>query len=108
MKHWIFAVLSALSPAITAGALAQDSRIPPEGFVSNADVAIAIARAVSVQIYGAEKIRSEEPLVAELEGDRWLVRGTLSCPSGYGCLGGTVEVTVMRRDGRIVKVTHTQ
>jgi hypothetical protein len=109
MPHPRSVAFALLGLAIVSGTLAQSSYIPAAGFVPNADVAIAIARAVSVPIYGAEKIHSEEPLVAEPEGDAWLVHGTLQCSAGPDeCIGGTVEVTIMRQDGRIVRIIHTQ
>jgi len=82
---------------------------PPNGFIPNAETAIAVARAVLIPIYGADTIRREEPLIAEQKADRWIVRGTLSCGDGLSaCLGGTAEIEIAKNDGHIFRVTHYQ
>jgi hypothetical protein len=79
---------------------------PAEGYVPNSTVAIAVAEAVLTPIYGAETIAKEKPLTAKLTRGVWLVRGTLACPTGNKCVGGVVEAEVVKRDGRILRVSH--
>ena len=75
---------------------------PSDGMVPNAETAVAIAVAVFKPIYGAEKIESQYPFHAELNGKVWHVYGSL--PVGWG--GGTAEAELSRKDGRIIRVWH--
>lgn len=96
------------SAVSAAAAEAQAGYVPPKGFVPDAATAIAIARAVLIPIYGAAKIRAEEPLMATRQGDVWNVHGTLHCGAAKlsDCLGGTAEVRLSAKDGRILFVIH--
>jgi len=87
-----------------SAASAQEGYSPPNGFVPDADTAIKIARAVLSPIYGEQKIKGEEPLIARLTGDTWLVVGTLRCAPS--CVGGTAEIQISKRDGRVLHVIH--
>ena len=79
---------------------------PAEGYVPNSTVAVAVAEAILTPIYGAATIAKEKPLTAKLTRGVWLVKGTLSCPTGNRCVGGVVEAEVVKRDGRILRVSH--
>jgi len=84
--------------------------IPKEGFVPTADVAIAIAEAVLVPVYGHDVIESERPFHATLKGDLWVVSGTVPCdsaPPGAVCPGGNAEVRISKKTGRIVYMMHS-
>jgi NTF2 fold immunity protein of polymorphic toxin system component len=90
--------------SISAASLAteEQSVVPKDGFVPNAETAARIAEAVLIPIYGQDKIARERPLVAELRGDVWYVTGSL--PAGYR--GGVAEVRIQKQDGRIVFLAH--
>src|SRR5215469_10540523 len=64
---------------------------PARGYVPDAATAVKIAEAVLIPVYGEEKIVSERPFKAKLDGDVWTVEGTLYCGDGKigSCLGGT-------------------
>lgn len=84
--------------------------IPKEGFVPTADVAVTIAEAVLVPVYGKEVIHSERPFHAALKGDVWVVTGTVPCqgaPPGAACPGGNAEVRISKKTGRIVYMMHS-
>jgi len=84
--------------------------IPKNGFVPTAYVAIAIAEAVLVPVYGKNVIESERPFHATLKGDLWIVTGTVPCedpPPGAVCPGGYAEVRISKKDGRIVYMIHS-
>lgn len=85
---------------------AQQGHVPPGGFVPDAATAIIIARAVLIPIYGTDAIRRQEPLTAQRSGDIWAVQGTLQCPEGRTCAGGTAMLRLSARDGRITQVIH--
>jgi hypothetical protein len=81
---------------------------PARGYVPDAVTAVKIAEAVLVPVYGEERIRSEEPFNANLEGDIWTVSGTLYCLDGKVgmCPGGTATVKISRNDAQILFMIH--
>jgi hypothetical protein len=94
--------------AIAAPASAQDVGYNPHhAFVPDSQTAVVIGRAVLIPIYGRQTIQSEEPLTAKRQGDVWTVSGTLHC-GGTSCVGGTAEVRLSAKDGRVLHVTHYQ
>jgi len=77
-------------------------------------VAIQIAKAVWVPIYG-KKILEKTPFTASLQGDSvWIVKGSL--PPVKKLKDGSLRVTyggvpfaeIMKNDGRILSVYHTR
>lgn len=108
MKARAASVISAALLWSASPLSAQPDSVPSKGFVPDAATAIAIARAVLIPIYGAKLVESEEPLKAERLGDIWLVRGTLPCGKDNVCLGGSAELQLSAKDGRILHVTHYQ
>ena len=94
---------------------AQDSKCDPQrsvcpqaGFVPNADTAVRIAEAVLGPIYGNEHIKHEKPFTARLDGNRWIVTGTLPTIKDPHrvVVGGTATVEIDKADGRIIAVYH--
>ena len=85
---------------------AENAFHPARGFVPDQSTAIAIARAVLIPIYGANRIKSEEPFMAIRKGDVWIVNGTLRCAPN--CLGGTASVSLSASDGRILNLLHSK
>ena len=80
---------------------------PPNGYVSDEKTAIAIADAILLPIYGSEELSKEKPLVAGLKNGVWSVSGSFpNDPEGTMRVGGTVEVEISQRDGRILRVSH--
>jgi hypothetical protein len=56
----------------------QEPRFRPEaGFVPDAATALKIAEAVLIPVYGEALTRSERPFKAVLEGDVWIITGTV-------------------------------
>ena len=53
-------------------------------------------------IYGEAQIAAERPFSALSRDSTWLVRGFLA----PGRLGGVALVEILKRDGRILRVTH--
>jgi hypothetical protein len=80
--------------------------IPVNGYVPDERTAIQIAEAVWIPIYGAAKIKGEEPFDAELQGDVWIVEGSLPKMPGYIVKGGTAMAKISQKDGRIIDVWH--
>jgi hypothetical protein len=76
--------------------------VPTAGFVPDETTAIRIAEAVLIPIYGQKQVEAERPFSAKLAKDVWKVEGYL--PPGLD--GGVAEVSVAKRDGRILRVYH--
>jgi len=72
------------------------------GMVPDKETAIKIAESVWYPIYGSQ-IYTEQPFVAELEGDTvWVVRGSL--PKGR--VGGCAEIRLRKSDAAVLDVNH--
>lgn len=84
---------------------AEPTYKPPQGFVPNENVAIAIAVAIWGPIYGADQIAQEKPYHAKLVNGVWWVSGSL--PRGWS-VGGVAEARIQKVDGRILGVIHGQ
>jgi len=78
----------------------------PDGLVPTPEVAIQIAEAIWLPIYG-ERIYNQQPFIAQYYPrlDVWFVRGTL--PSALH-RGGTANIVIRKSDGQILSVTHTR
>lgn len=86
---------------------AQKKTVKPKqrDYVPNAETAIKIAEAVWLPIYG-EKIYESKPFVAKLKDSSvWVVWGTLN---PIYTAGGTPHMQIQKKDGKILKVTHTK
>ena len=85
--------------------------VPKEGFVPSADVALSVANAVLIPVYGKKLIDSEQPFTANLQRDIWVITGTIPCqnpPSSGACPGGAAEVRISKRTGQILFMDHPQ
>jgi hypothetical protein len=85
---------------------ADHNRIYEKDIVPDSDTASKIAEAIAIPIYGKDNISREHPLVAKLNGDVWLVTGTLQKSWFSQAVGGVVEVEISKKDGRIISITH--
>lgn len=98
---------AALLAAISATAMLRSqgpehSYVPTGGFISDSSVAIAIAEAVLVPIYGRANIERQRPFAASLADGVWTVMGHLS----ENMRGGVALVQISKQDGRILRVSH--
>ena len=80
----------------------KHSYIPPDGFVPNKETAIRIAEAVLIPIYGKDVIEKEKPFTVKLENGVWIINGTLP----RRMLGGVAEIEIVKKDGKILRVSH--
>lgn len=88
----------------------SDGYVPHSGFVPTAAVAIQIAEAVLVPVYGSSVVTSERPFHAKLDGGVWIVKGTVPCagaPPGAVCPGGNAEIWISKDDGKILYMIHS-
>ncbi|UGQ46454.1 YbbC/YhhH family protein [Massilia endophytica] len=76
---------------------------PPEGYVPNELVAEQIAYAVLVPVYGKQVIDDQKPFKVTLTRGVWMVEGTFPKNALFG---GTFEIEISKRDGRILRMIH--
>jgi hypothetical protein len=85
---------------------------PPRGFVPDSATAVAVAVAVWTPIYGAVQIASERPYRARLRAGVWTVEGSLPFRVVNGDTlrvpGGVAVAEIVRRDARILRVSHSR
>lgn len=93
----------ALLSFLSLASQAEQSYIPPKGFVPDEQTAVRIAEAVLSPIYGADQIAREKPFTAVLKGEVWTVEGHLPASQNRG---GVALVEISKVDGRILRVTH--
>jgi hypothetical protein len=96
----MFFLLRTVSDAYAGNPLTPKDKI----FVPTAEVAVQIAEAILVPIYGKEVIVLERPFKATLKKDIWFVEGQL--PDDPAIVGGVSKVTLDMHDGRILTVYH--
>jgi len=103
-------VLTAAVTSVSAGAKkAAKGYVPPDGFIPTSQTAIAVAEAVLIPVYGKNQIESERPFKAVLDGNAWVVTGSVPChnpPPGAECPGGAAEIRISKRTGRVLFMTH--
>lgn len=74
---------------------------PKNGLVPDDVIAIRIAEAIWLPIYGAA-IYDKKPFTAKLKGNTWVVEGTLP----KNMLGGVPIAEISRVDGRVTRISH--
>ncbi len=91
-------------------AVPKDGVIPKGGFVPNAEVAVTVAEAVLIPVYGKQAVISERPFKATLNGTVWVVTGKVPCngPPAAVCPGGAGEVWIFQKNGQILYMAHGQ
>ena len=72
------------------------------GFVPDAETAIAIAVAVCNPIYGKDDIERQKPYHATLSNGVWTVVGSLP----PNMVGGVAIIKISKDDGRILHIKH--
>lgn len=95
-------LVSVLIAATMSAASNEHTFMPANGYVPDERVALAIAEAVLIPIYGAEQIRSQRPFRAVLKDGVWTVTGSLP----RGAVGGTALIEISKKDGCIRRVIH--
>jgi hypothetical protein len=99
----LFCSLLVAPYVLKAGLLSKTNYIPADGFVPDSKTAIGVGEAVLIPVYGEDRIRSEEPFSADLNGDVWFVHGTLPKPHNEG---GVAQVSISKSKGCILPMIH--
>ncbi len=77
---------------------------PTTGFIPDEATAVRVAEAMLEAVYGPKKLQEERPYSATLDGDAWLVRGSVP----HGALGGTAVMRLSKSDGRVLFFINEQ
>ena len=80
------------------------SYTPPNGFVPDSTTAVHVAQAVLIPVYGTAEISRESPMTAVLSDGVWTVQGR----SPRGVVGGTAQVQRLKKDARIIRMSHAK
>lgn len=70
--------------------------------LSDSTVAVQVAEAILIPIYGKQKIEQEKPFSAKSEGKTWVVTGSL--PKGWN--GGVAQLVLLKSNGRVISLCH--
>jgi len=74
-----------------------------DGFIPDKETAGKIAEIVLLNIYG-EDIRKEMPFIITLEDNEvWFIQGRNTHYTGFG---GVVYMSICKKDGRILRISH--
>lgn len=89
-----------------AGALAnaQMPYVSRQGFVPDPTTAVLIAEAILTPIYGVDEISRQQPFTATEVNSQWLVVGSIKNNEA----GGVASIVIDKKDGRIIRVTHSR
>lgn len=82
---------------------AEKSSLPPEGIIPDEITAVRVAEAVFPPIFGSEEVKKYLPYHANLKNGIWTVYGTLK----QGSRGGTPQMTIQKKDGKVIEVWHS-
>jgi hypothetical protein len=96
--------VAAVAAMVHAAGDAENNYKPKDGYVPDAETAVAIAVAVWDPIYGKDQIAQEKPYKASLAKGIWTVTGSLP----ENTVGGVAEADISKDDGRILRVSHGQ
>jgi hypothetical protein len=99
-----FTIVLFLITAIGGTGVAGGDKLPSQGIVPDEGTAVKIAEAVFSPIFGEDEVNKYLPYHAQLMDGIWTVYGTLA----PGSRGGTPQMTIQKKDGRVIEVWHSQ
>ena len=83
---------------------ADRPKLPSRGIVPDEVTAVRIAEAVFEPVFGTEEVTKFRPYHAQLKDGVWTLYGTLR----PGSRGGTPQMIIQKKDGRVIEVWHSQ
>jgi hypothetical protein len=104
MKRTSFVAIQiiGLAAIVSLGAGLDHSYKPKNGYVPDEKIAIRVAVAVWIPIYGEKQIEKEKPYHAVLTNGVWSVEGSLPTNT----FGGVAIAEVAKDDARVLRVSH--
>ena len=102
----VLALVVTVALGTSARTAANDDQLPlpAKGIVPDEVTAVKIAEAIFEPIFGLERVNKFLPYHAHLDDGIWTVYGTL----GPESLGGTPQLTIQKKDGKVIRVWHSQ
>lgn len=85
------------------GSMAE-SKLPSKGIVPDEGTAVKVAEAIFLPVFGQEEVTEFLPYHAQLRDGVWTVYGTLKPNSR----GGTPQLRIQKKDGKVLEVWHSQ
>ena len=79
------------------------SPLPSQGIIPDEVTAVKVAEAVFLPIFGQGEVTKFLPYHAQFKDGVWTVYGTLKPNSR----GGTPQLTILKKDGKITEVWHS-
>ncbi|RTQ49204.1 hypothetical protein EJV47_13745 [Hymenobacter gummosus] len=79
-----------------------ERRVLVRPVIPDSTTAVAVAEALTFDIYGDKQIRRQKPYQVALIDGYWVVTGSL--PVGH--VGGAFEVILDAKDGRVLRLAH--
>jgi hypothetical protein len=80
------------------------SPLPPQGVIPDEATAVKVAEVVFPPIFGSEEVAKYLPYHAQFKDGVWTIYGTLK----RGSRGGTPQMTIQKKDGKVIEVWHSQ
>ena len=77
--------------------------VPKDGLVPTMGMATEIAEIILKKLYGNEEIEKQKPFSINIENDIWIIEGSLE----KGSEGGVAYIEISKKNGKVLKVTHT-
>jgi NTF2 fold immunity protein len=100
----VFAVSLMLVSASRAVGGADKLPLPPQGIIPDEVTAVKVAEVLFPPVFGADEVTKYLPYHAQLKDGVWTVYGTLK----PGSRGGTPQMTIQKKDGKVIEVWHSQ
>ncbi|SRR6266436_4190684 len=95
--------LSLVFASLSQGSTTKSS-LPSQGVIPDEVTAVKVAEAVFPPIFGPDEVTKFSPYHAQLKDGVWTVYGTLK----PGSRGGTPQMTIQKKDGKVIEVWHSQ
>ncbi|MCP1106291.1 YbbC/YhhH family protein [Serratia nevei] len=97
--YFLMVVIMTLS-----GSAFSKGYVPKDGFVPTEEIAREIGLIIASEVYGRKRIEEQIPLLVELDGDKWIIRGSRG-KSTYG-KGGLLEMHISKKSGEVLFMLH--
>jgi len=104
MTNPLRALIAAILLILVAHAATNKSSLPARGIIPDEPTAVKVAEAVLPPIFGSEEVTKYSPYHATLKDDVWTVYGTLK----PGSRGGTPQMRIQKKDGKVIEIWHSQ
>jgi hypothetical protein len=102
MRSW--KLISSVFLFVSITVAQSQTTLPQAGVIPNEETAIAVAESIFRPVFGEEQLKKFQPYHAELKDGVWTIYGTLK----RGSRGGTPQLRINKKDGRVLEIWHSQ